>query len=80
MARCEKLEQQARRNPKGLRFTEACSLAECYGFVLRRVAGSHRIYTHPTEERPLPLQPDSNGMAKAYQVKQLLEAIDRQKG
>jgi predicted RNA binding protein YcfA (HicA-like mRNA interferase family) len=77
MGRCEKLEQQARQNPKGVRFKDACALAECRGFTLRRTSGSHRIYTHPDEERPLPLQPDKNGMAKTYQVKQLLELIDR---
>lgn len=72
MARCEKLIEKAVRNPGSLRFAEATRLAECLGFVLRRTRGSHHIFVREGE-RPVSLQPDGGGMAKAYQVRQLLE-------
>jgi hypothetical protein len=33
-----------RRNPKAIRFEEACKAAEHIGFVLRGGEGSHRVY------------------------------------
>jgi hypothetical protein len=77
MAKCEKIHDSAKGNPAGLRFAEARRLAECFGFTLARSEGSHFIYTHEKLTRPLPLQKDRNGMAKGYQVKQLLAAIEQ---
>ena len=79
MNRCEKLLQRARTSPGGLSFDEICRLAQCYGFVLRRQRGSHKIYAHPDIPASLGghmnFQSD-NGKAKDYQVRQLLNAID----
>lgn len=75
MAKCGKLLEAAQNNSAGLRFTEVCQLAECHGFTLTRSKGSHRIYAREGFPRPLSFQ-DRNGSAKAYQVKQLLDAID----
>ncbi|MFL5539574.1 MAG: type II toxin-antitoxin system HicA family toxin [Longimicrobiaceae bacterium] len=75
MASCDKLLEAAQNNLAGLRFAEICQLAECHGFVLTRTKGSHRIYTREGFPRPLSFQ-NRNGRAKAYQVKQLLDAID----
>ncbi|GAB5518806.1 MAG: hypothetical protein RhofKO_10570 [Rhodothermales bacterium] len=72
MARCDKIEAKAERAANSLSFDDLCYLAECYGFVLRRQSGSHRIYKkagHPV----LSLQPRKDGKAKAYQVRQVLE-------
>ena len=59
-------------------FDDLCGLLEHVGFVLRRTAGSHRIYRHAT--RPaLPLmnlQRAAGGKAKPYQVRQVLEVIE----
>ena len=52
-------------------------LAEALGFSLQREEGSHRVYAHPALERPLPIQLDGNGAAKAYQVRQFLKQVDR---
>jgi predicted RNA binding protein YcfA (HicA-like mRNA interferase family) len=32
---------------KNVGFTEFCRLVEAFGFKLRRVSGSHYIYSHP---------------------------------
>jgi predicted RNA binding protein YcfA (HicA-like mRNA interferase family) len=40
--------REARVNPAGLRFSQACALAEAFGWTLARSAsGSHRIYKRP---------------------------------
>ncbi|MBA2277724.1 MAG: type II toxin-antitoxin system HicA family toxin [Chloroflexia bacterium] len=72
----EKLLAKARNNPKGLRFADLCKLAEDYGFRFRRQEGSHRIFRRDGVPRRLNFQPGRNGMAKEYQVHQLLELID----
>ena len=77
MSRCDKLEALARRNLAGVRFEEACRLAECHGFVFVRQTGSHRHYRHPSYPAAvLNIQPSPDGNAKAYQVRQLLAFIN----
>jgi hypothetical protein len=73
--RCADLLARARANPASLRFAEACTLAECHGWVPVRRRGSHRIFQRPGSARLLNLQ-DVRGMARPYQVRQLLAAID----
>jgi predicted RNA binding protein YcfA (HicA-like mRNA interferase family) len=75
MSKCDKLLRHARQAPKGVRFEELCTLAECYGFVFARQEGSHRIYKHPTFRGIMDFQ-NNNGQAKPSQVRQLLEAIE----
>jgi hypothetical protein len=55
-------------------FTEFRRLVEAFGFTLRRVSGSHHIYTHPKVPRPLSLQPRRRE-AKPYQISQFLEMV-----
>jgi hypothetical protein len=74
----EKLLDRARNFPSGITFDELCRLADNNGFIFRRQAGSHKIYKHP-QGAMMNFQPDKNGMAKTYQVKQLLDFIDCQK-
>jgi predicted RNA binding protein YcfA (HicA-like mRNA interferase family) len=76
MPKCDKLLDQARSTPSNLRFTDLCALAECYGFVFARQRGSHRQYKRPGYPKTINFQPDKNGKAKDYQVKQLLDAIN----
>lgn len=67
---------KARRSPVSLRFSEARALAEAAGFHLSRVSGSHHIYTHSGLPEMLNLQ-EIHGMAKPYQVRQLLRLMER---
>jgi predicted RNA binding protein YcfA (HicA-like mRNA interferase family) len=77
MPDCRQLRVRAASRPASLRFREACELAECFGFTFVRQRGtSHRLYKRPGVLRMINLQPGPSGMAKAYQVRQLLMAID----
>jgi predicted RNA binding protein YcfA (HicA-like mRNA interferase family) len=71
-----KLLQKALTSPNNLRFAEACALAEGYGFRLSRVKGSHHIYAHPGVRELVNLQ-NVGGHAKPYQLRQLLQLIER---
>jgi len=71
-----KLLKLARSNPAGLRFAGLRTLAEAFGFVLQRRKGSHAIYAHEGIRQILNFQND-HGKAKAYQVKQLLDCVDK---
>jgi predicted RNA binding protein YcfA (HicA-like mRNA interferase family) len=61
---------------KNIRFSEATACAEAFGFKLARINGSHHIYSHPEVIELLNLQ-DVKGKAKDYQIKQLLEIIEK---
>jgi predicted RNA binding protein YcfA (HicA-like mRNA interferase family) len=68
---------KARSNPQGLRFSEACALAEAFGWTLARSAGgSHRIYKRTGVIGLVVVQEAPNGRAKAYQVRQIIRLID----
>lgn len=74
--RLAKLAQLARNSPGGLRFSDLCRLAEAFGFVFQRQKGSHRVYAHDGHREIMNFQND-RGSAKAYQVRQLLDCVDR---
>lgn len=61
---------------KNIRFSEATTCAELFGFRLDRIKGSHHIFIHPDVPELVNLQ-DAKGKAKPYQVKQLLKIIER---
>jgi len=62
---------KARNNPAGIRYRELCSLAEYFGFRKRGGKGSHVVYEKEGIKEILTFQ-NARGMAKAYQVRQLL--------
>jgi hypothetical protein len=74
--RAKKLLRKAIGNPGGLRFQEATTLAAAFGFEQTRRQGSHRIFKHVSLPEFLNLQ-EVHGMAKAYQVRQLLRLVER---
>lgn len=57
-------------------FRDLEHLLRALGFRLARTKGSHQIYVHPRVARPFPVQPDGRE-AKAYQVRQLRNMIDK---
>jgi hypothetical protein len=71
-----KLLQKLLTGSKNIRFTEACACAEAFGFRPSRVSGDHHIYVHPEIPELVNLQ-NVGGKAKPYQVKQLLQIIER---
>ena len=72
----KKLLQKLLSGSKNIRFSEASSCAEAFGFRLSRTSGDHHIYVHTKIPELVNLQ-DLGGKAKPYQVKQLLEIIER---
>ena len=76
LSRLEKLLEKARENPKNVRFKELCRLCELIGMEARKPVGSHFPYKRSTPPvKTLSFQ-NKDGMAKSYQVKQLLQFID----
>lgn len=77
MTKDDKRFAKLRNNPKNIRFADLCKAAESVGFRLQRQTGSHRIYDHPANaDLMLNLQPIGK-QAKAYQVRDFLEKVDR---
>ena len=71
-----KLLERALRAPQNFRFSEACALTEAFGFRLSRISGSHHIFVHPSIPELINLQ-EVHGQAKPYQIKQLLQLVER---
>ena len=72
----EKTLEQARAGSKNLRFSDITRLVEQFGFSLARVKGSHHIFSHPSIPELVNLQ-SVKGKCKPYQVKQVLDLVDR---
>ncbi len=66
-----------RQNPKAVRFGDLCKVCDRYFGKARQSGSSHRIYKTPWIGDPRVNIQSANGMAKAYQVRQVLAAIDR---
>lgn len=71
------LVKNMRENPKGVRFTDLCKVCDAYFGKARQSGSSHRVYKTPWLGDPRVNIQNSKGMAKAYQVKQVLQAIER---
>jgi hypothetical protein len=76
MARIEDIIAEMRRNPKGIRFGDLCRVCDFFFGKARQKASSHRVYKTPWQGDPRVNVQDHKGMAKAYQVKQVLRAIE----
>lgn len=66
-----------RRNPKGISFSDLCKVCDHFFGEARQSGSSHRIYRTPWAGDPRVNIQNDKGMAKAYQVKQVLKAIER---
>ncbi len=70
-----KRHQKIKNNPANVRFEEAEAWLLSFGFKEREAKGSHRVFTHPQWDGKLTMQ-SRKGLAKAYQVRQALKAIE----
>lgn len=66
-----------RRNPKGVRFDDLCKVCDHYFGKPRKRGTSHRVYKTPWAGDPRVNIQSSGGKAKAYQVRQVLLAVER---
>jgi hypothetical protein len=79
MARIADILSEMENSPKGVHFRDLCKVCEHYFGLARQNASSHRIYRTPWAGDPRVNIQNEKGMAKAYQVKQVLKAIERLK-
>lgn len=70
------LEQMAA-TPQNIRFSELCRVCDSYFGAARQAGSSHRVYRTPWQGDPRVNIQNSKGKAKAYQVRQVLKAIER---
>jgi predicted RNA binding protein YcfA (HicA-like mRNA interferase family) len=72
----QKLIEELKANPKKVRFTRMCKIAEAFGFQTRKGPGSHRVYFQEGIQEILNFQNEA-GWAKAYQVRQFIKVIEK---
>ncbi len=68
---------EIRANPKSVRFSDACKVADHYFGQPTQKGTSHRVWKMPWPGDPRVNMQDAKGKAKPYQVRQLLDAIDK---
>lgn len=64
-------------NPRNIKFSELCKVCVLYFGEVRQVGTSHRIYKTPWQGDPRINIQSYKGKAKAYQVNQVLRAIEK---
>ena len=77
MTKIDDILVQMRRSPKDVRFNDLCRVCETFFGKPRKSASSHRIYKTPWQGDPRINIQNSKGKAKAYQVKQVLLALEK---
>lgn len=77
MAGVQDILAQMRRNPTGTRFSDLCKVCDDYFGQPRQSGGSHRVYQTPWQGDPRVNIQNRKGWAKAYQVRQVLRAIEK---
>jgi hypothetical protein len=69
--------QKMRQNPGGVHFTDLCKVCDHYFGKPTQSSGSHRVYKMPWSGDPRVNIQNRKGYSKAYQVRQVLNAIER---
>ena len=77
MASVEEILALMKRNPKGVRFNDLCKVCDQFFGEARQKGSSHRVYRTPWQGDPRVNIQNAKGKAKPYQVRQVLQAIQR---
>ena len=77
MAKIDAILEQIKRNPQDVRFADLCRICDFYFGQARQSGSSHRIYKTPWPGDPRVNIQNNKGAAKAYQVKQVLMALEK---
>ena len=77
MSSVEEIIAQMGRNPQDVRFSDLCKVCDRYFGGPRRGGASHRVYRTPWQGDPRVNIQNKKGKARAYQVRQVLKAIER---
>ena len=79
MANEEKILEQMRREPANVKFNDLFKVCEVHFGKARQSGSSHAIFKTLWQGDPRVNIQNDHGKAKAYQVRQVLEAIDKLK-
>lgn len=77
MASIDQIIEQMRNNPKSIRYADLLRVCKQYFGEPRQTGGSHTIFKMPWQGDPRINIQKVSGNAKAYQVKQVLAAVDK---
>jgi hypothetical protein len=77
MNKMEDLIKHMRHNPRDVRFNDLCKVCDHYFGAPRQRGSGHRVYKTPWQGDPRINIQNDKGKAKAYQVKQILLAIEK---
>ena len=77
MADIEDILAQMKRNPKGIRFNDLSKVCEHFFGEPRQSGSSHKVFKTPWKGDPRVNIQNAKGKAKPYQIRQVLQAVDR---
>ena len=78
MAKIDALVARMRDNPSNIKFADLEQVCVHYFGELRQQGTSHQVYKTPWAGDPrINIQRDKGGKAKGYQVRQVIQAIDK---
>ena len=77
MNQLEDLLVHMRQSPRDIRFSDLCKVCDHFYGEPRQWGSSHRVYKTPWQGDPRINIQNDKGKAKAYQVKQVLLAIEK---
>jgi hypothetical protein len=77
MAGLSRIIKEMQENPGGIRFADLCKVCATYFGDARHSGSSHRVYRTPWRGNPRINIQNSKGMAKSYQVRQVLKAMEK---
>ena len=77
MANVDDVLRRMKLNPRDIRFSDLCLVCDYYFGEARQSKTSHRVYKTPWPGDPRVNIQNYRGKAKAYQVKQVLLAIEK---
>ena len=69
--------ESLRRNTKGIRFNALVRICDHFFGEPRQSGSSHRVYRTPWPGDPRVNIQNDKGMAKAYQVRQVIRALEK---
>lgn len=72
--------QELRKHPRSIRFSYLAQVCDRFWGPHRRQGTSHAVYQTPWSGAPrVNIQKSRNGMAKNYQVRQVIKALEKLK-
>jgi len=77
MTKFDEIISKMKRNPRQVRFKDLCKICDHFFGEPRKDTGSHRVYKTPWHGDPRINIQNHKGKAKAYQVKQVLLALEK---